>query len=136
MGIQYVDVWKNANELGKTAGAAALELCKGTRHGSLTLPDGLIEPAVAPAARTSAQPFTTPGRQHRQVVHPEADAAHRREPQPGGRRRLDHQGEALRGVDAAKAPAACKWSAPRVTVVDDLRAEPPRVVVVPAPTEG
>ena len=28
-GLQYVDVWKNANELGKTAGAAALALCAG-----------------------------------------------------------------------------------------------------------
>ena len=26
-GLQYVDVWKNANELGKAAGAAALALC-------------------------------------------------------------------------------------------------------------
>jgi len=60
-GIQYVDVWKNANELGKTAGAAALELCKGTDMASLTLPDGLIEATVAPAAGLSAQPFTTPG---------------------------------------------------------------------------
>jgi D-xylose transport system substrate-binding protein len=60
-GIQYVDVWKNANELGKTAGAAALELCKGTDMASLTLPDGLIDATVAPAAGLSAQPFTTPG---------------------------------------------------------------------------
>ena len=26
-GLQYVDVWKNANELGKATGAAALALC-------------------------------------------------------------------------------------------------------------
>ena len=60
-GIQYVDVWKNANELGKAAGAAALELCKGTAMASLTLPDGLVEASVAPAAGLAAQPFTTPG---------------------------------------------------------------------------
>ncbi len=59
-GIQYVDVWKNANELGKAAGAAALELCKGTAMASLSLPDGLIEASVAPAAGLTAQPFTTP----------------------------------------------------------------------------
>jgi D-xylose transport system substrate-binding protein len=59
-GIQYVDVWKNANELGKAAGAAALELCKGTAMASLTLPDGLVEASVAPAAGLAAQPFTTP----------------------------------------------------------------------------
>jgi D-xylose transport system substrate-binding protein len=59
-GIQYVDVWKNANELGKAAGAAALELCKGTAMASLALPDGLIEASVAPAAGLTAQPFTTP----------------------------------------------------------------------------
>jgi D-xylose transport system substrate-binding protein len=60
-GIQYVDVWKNANELGKAAGAAALELCKGTDMASLTLPDGLLDPTVAPAAGLTATPFTTPG---------------------------------------------------------------------------
>lgn len=59
-GIQYVDVWKNANELGKAAGAAALELCKGTAMASLSLPDGLVEASVAPAAGLTAQPFTTP----------------------------------------------------------------------------
>lgn len=59
-GIQYVDVWKNANELGKAAGLAALELCKGTAMAGLTLPDGALDPTVAPAAGLSAQPFTTP----------------------------------------------------------------------------
>jgi D-xylose transport system substrate-binding protein len=59
-GIQYVDVWKNANELGKAAGAAALELCKGTAMADLKLPDGLIDPTVAPAAGLAAKPFTTP----------------------------------------------------------------------------
>ncbi|HEY8167891.1 MAG TPA: hypothetical protein VIF84_04190, partial [Candidatus Limnocylindrales bacterium] len=60
-GIQYVDVWKNANELGKVAGLAALELCKGTEMGALTLPDGVIDPTVAPAAGLAAQDFETPG---------------------------------------------------------------------------
>jgi D-xylose transport system substrate-binding protein len=61
LGRQYVDVWKNSNELGKAAGAAALELCKGTDMASLTLPDGLIDPTVAPEAGLTAQKFTTPG---------------------------------------------------------------------------
>ena len=60
LGKQYVDVWKNANELGKAAGAAALELCKGTAMADLKLPDGLIDSAVAPTAGLSAQAFTTP----------------------------------------------------------------------------
>jgi D-xylose transport system substrate-binding protein len=60
-GIQYVDVWKNANELGKVAGAAALELCKGTEPASMTLPEGLVDPSVAPAAGPTPQDFTTPG---------------------------------------------------------------------------
>ena len=33
LGKQYVDVWKNANELGKAAGAAALALCAGHQDG-------------------------------------------------------------------------------------------------------
>ena len=60
LGKQYVDVFKNANELGKAAGAAALELCKGTAMAGLTLPDGLMDPTVAPVAGLSAQAFTTP----------------------------------------------------------------------------
>ena len=59
-GIQYVDVWKNANELGKVAGAAALELCKGTDFGSISLPEGLVDPSVAPTSPTP-QDFETPG---------------------------------------------------------------------------
>jgi len=60
-GLQYVDVWKNANELGKAAGAAALQLCKGTKMADLALPDGLVLPANAPAAGNKVQDFTTPG---------------------------------------------------------------------------
>jgi D-xylose transport system substrate-binding protein len=60
-GLQYVDVWKNANELGKAAGAAALALCAGGDMASLTLQDGLIDPTVAPTAGLTAQPFDTPG---------------------------------------------------------------------------
>ena len=61
LGKQYVDVWKNANELGKTAGAAALQLCAGTKIVAVTLPDGLVDPTVAPAAGLTATDFTTPG---------------------------------------------------------------------------
>jgi D-xylose transport system substrate-binding protein len=60
LGKQYVDVFKNANELGKAAGAAALELCKGTAMASLKLPDGLIDPGVAPLAGLATQDFVTP----------------------------------------------------------------------------
>ncbi len=37
-GWQYVDVWKNSNELGKVAGAAALALCAGTAMADLDDP--------------------------------------------------------------------------------------------------
>src|SRR6478672_2959517 len=60
-GKQYVDIWKNANELGKVAGAAALALCAGGKMDSLKLPDGFVDPKVAPAAGLTVQPFTTPG---------------------------------------------------------------------------
>ncbi len=60
-GWQYVDVWKNSNELGKAAGAAALALCAGTPMAELTLPDGLIDPSVAPLAGLTAADFVTPG---------------------------------------------------------------------------
>src|SRR6476659_5629000 len=61
LGKQYVDVFKNANELGKAAGALALALCSGTTMADLKLPDGLIDPTVAPTAGLSAQDFKTPG---------------------------------------------------------------------------
>lgn len=60
-GWQYVDVWKNSNELGKVAGAAALQLCAGTPMAELTIPDGLIDASVLPTAGATAQPFETPG---------------------------------------------------------------------------
>jgi len=60
LGKQYVDVWKDANSLGKAAGAAALELCKGTAMADLKLPDGLIVAGVAPTAGLGAQDFKTP----------------------------------------------------------------------------
>src|SRR5262245_61968068 len=44
-GKQYVDIWKNANELGKVAGAAALALCQsGAKMDSLKLPDNFVDP--------------------------------------------------------------------------------------------
>jgi len=61
LGKQYVDVWKQANELGNAAGAAALSLCAGGDMATLTLEDGLIAPDVAPAEGLTAVPFTTPG---------------------------------------------------------------------------
>jgi D-xylose transport system substrate-binding protein len=61
-GKQYVDVFKNANELGKAAGALALGLCAGTKMTDLALPSGLIDPTVAPVAGLKAQPFVTPGK--------------------------------------------------------------------------
>ncbi len=60
LGKQYVDVWKNARELGKAAGAAALALCEGQDMASLTLAEGLVDPSVAPDSLT-AQDFETPG---------------------------------------------------------------------------
>lgn len=60
-GWQYVDVWKDSNQLGKVAGAAALALCAGTAMGDITLPDGLIPDSVVPTAGMQAADFETPG---------------------------------------------------------------------------
>lgn len=59
-GLQYVDVWKNSNELGKVAGQAALDLCAGAAMADLSIPDGLIDSSVAPAAGLGVQDFETP----------------------------------------------------------------------------
>jgi D-xylose transport system substrate-binding protein len=108
LGKQYVDVWKNANELGKAAGAAALELCKGTAVGDVKLPDGLIDPAVAPAAGLAAQDFTTPGGK--------TVSSFILQPTPLTAENLQlavdanqiSKADLCKGVDAATAPAACK----------------------------
>ena len=116
-GLQYVDVWKDANELGKVAGAAALQLCEGTAMADITLPDGLINDEVAPEAGLTAAPFTTPG------TDGEPDSGDENEitsfilkPQPVTAENLDliidsgwlTKDELCEGVDPASAPAACQ----------------------------
>ncbi len=59
LGKQYVDVWKNANELGKAAGQAALGLCAGKAMADLSINIGA---SVAPTAGNSPTDFTTPGK--------------------------------------------------------------------------
>jgi D-xylose transport system substrate-binding protein len=110
LGKQYVDVWKNANELGKAAGAAALALCAGGDMASLKLQDGLIDPSVAPVAGLTAQPFTTPGGNTVSsfILQPTPLTAENLQLAiDGGQITKD---ELCKGVDAAAAtaPAACK----------------------------
>jgi D-xylose transport system substrate-binding protein len=59
-GYQYVDVWKDSNQLGKAAGAAALQLCEGKTIPEVVLPDGVLDAASAPD-NLAVQDFTTPG---------------------------------------------------------------------------
>src|SRR3954451_12597948 len=107
-GKQYVDIWKNANELGKTAGAAALALCAGGKMDSLKLPDGLIDPKVAPAAGLTAKPFTTPGGNTVSsfILQPTPITADNLQVVIDGKQ--ISKADLCKGVDAAKAPAACK----------------------------
>jgi len=59
-GLQYVDVWKDANQLGAAAGAAALQLCKDKTIANVKIPDGVIDAASAPD-NLAVQDFVTPG---------------------------------------------------------------------------
>jgi D-xylose transport system substrate-binding protein len=107
-GKQYVDVFKNANELGKAAGAAALALCAGGEMASLTLQDGLIDPSVAPTAGLTAKPFTTPAGNTVSsfILQPTPLTAENLQVAIDAGQITK---EALcAGVDPAKAPAACK----------------------------
>jgi D-xylose transport system substrate-binding protein len=108
LGKQYVDVFKNANELGKTAGAAALELCKGTAMAGLTLPDGLIDPTVAPVDGLSAKAFTTPDGTLVQsfILQPTPLTADNLQVAIDAGQITKE--DLCKGVDAATAPAACK----------------------------
>jgi D-xylose transport system substrate-binding protein len=58
LGKQYVDVWKNSNELGKAAGQAALALCKDPDFSKVAIN---VDSSVAPAAGNAPADFTTPG---------------------------------------------------------------------------
>ena len=58
LGKQYVDVWKNSNELGKAAGQAALQLCEGTAFEDITIE---VDESVAPLDGNSPTDFETPG---------------------------------------------------------------------------
>jgi D-xylose transport system substrate-binding protein len=96
LGRQYVDVWKNANELGKMD--------------SLTLPSGLIDPSVAPKAGLTSQPFTTPGgnKVSSFILQPTPlQAADLQKAIDGGQ---ITKAELCKGVDttSSTAPAACK----------------------------
>jgi D-xylose transport system substrate-binding protein len=107
-GLQFVDVWKNANELGKTAGAAALALCAGGDMASLTLQDGLIDPTVAPAAGLTATPFDTPGGNSVSsfILTPTPLTADNLQLAIDGGQVTKEQ--LCAGVDAATAPTACQ----------------------------
>ena len=107
-GLQYVDVWKNANELGKTAGAAALALCAGGDMASLTLQDGLIDPTVAPAAGLTATKFDTPGGNsvNSFILTPTPLTAENLQLAIDGGQVTKEQ--LCAGVDAASAPTACQ----------------------------
>jgi D-xylose transport system substrate-binding protein len=107
-GLQYVDVWKQANELGKAAGAAALALCAGGDMASLTLQDGLVNPEVAPADGLTATQFDTPGGNTVSafILQPTPlTAENLQEAIDGGQITKE---ELCAGVDAASAPPACQ----------------------------
>ena len=107
-GKQYVDVFKNANELGKAAGAAALALCAGTKFADLKLPDGLVDPTVAPLAGLSPQDFTTPGgnKEKSLILQPTPLTADTLQTAVDAGQ--VSKADLCKGVDAATAPPACK----------------------------
>ncbi len=107
-GLQYVDVWKQANQLGRAAGAAALAVCAGGEMSSLPLEAGLVAEDVAPAAGLTAQPFTTPGGNTVSsfILQPTPLTAENLQLAIDGGQITK---EALcEGVDAASAPPACQ----------------------------
>lgn len=58
LGKQYVDVWKNSNELGRAAGQAAIQLCEGTAMADIVID---VDDSVAPLDGNSPTGFDTPG---------------------------------------------------------------------------
>ena len=107
-GKQYVDVFKNANELGKAAGAAALALCAGTTMANLKLPDGLIDPTVAPVAGLTAQDFKTPNGTTVKSFILQPTPLTAATLQTAIDAKQISKADLCKNVDAATAPAACK----------------------------
>ena len=112
LGKQYVDIWKNSNELGKAAGQAALALCKDPDFSKISVN---VDPSVAPDSRERAGGLHDPGWEDREVDHPPAHADHRRQARSGLRRRLVcHQGSGLQGRQGHRSWRRCV----QVTVSD------------------
>ena len=107
-GKQYVDVFKNANELGKAAGAAALKLCADPKTLGLTLPDGLVDASVAPTAGLTAQDFKTPGGTTVKSLILQPTPLTADTLQTAVDAGQISKADLCKGVDAATAPAACK----------------------------
>ncbi len=107
-GKQYVDVFKNANELGKAAGAAALQLCADPANLALTVPDGLLDPSIAPAAGLTALDFTTPGGAVVKSLILQPTPLTAENLQVAVDAGQISKEDLCKGVDAASAPAACK----------------------------
>ena len=107
-GKQYVDIWKNSNELGKAAAAIALSLCNGAKMDAVTLPANFIDPTVAPVAGLTATPFKTPGGNTVSsiILQPTPITADNLQVVIDGGQIT--KAELCKGVDASKAPAACK----------------------------
>ena len=95
-GLQYVDVWKDSTNLGKVAGAAALQLCAGAAMGAITTPADL-DSGCRSGRRQHGCGLHDPRRDRGQVAHPDAAAHHRRQPPARAGCRLDHQGRPVQG---------------------------------------
>jgi D-xylose transport system substrate-binding protein len=108
LGKQYVDVFKNANELGKLAGAAAVKLCSDPKNLALTIPDGLVDPSVAPKDGLTAKDFKTPGGTTVKsfILQPTPLTAETLQTAVDAKQITKE--DLCKGVDAATAPAACK----------------------------
>ena len=81
LGTQTVDVWKDARELGKAAGEAAIALC--------------TDPDIKKVAGVVA--VRLPRRQRHDLDLPHPDPDHQGQPERRARRRLDRPGDAVQG---------------------------------------
>ena len=116
-GLQYVDVWKNSNELGKMAGSAALQLCEGKTFDQITVPEGLDPTVATMPAGSYASDFTSPGLDSKPDTGDEnVIKSFIFTPTPITAENLNlvlegnwiAKDKLCAGVDAASAPAACQ----------------------------
>jgi len=97
LGRQYVDIWKNANELRQDRRCGSARAVQRWHDGQPQAPGRPGRPEGRAGRRPDRAAVHHAWWQHGELVHPAADPADGRQSPAGHRRRPDHEGGSLQG---------------------------------------